>query len=119
MSPEGSCPRFSVHESFPWAPPKGLCLCSTRPSRTLISTLLIDLWGPSGPSPAHPTSAAAGVRTACGEVGGGVLGGLFGGQTLHRGRTAGALRAHVSKTTQRRTREETSSMRMQQHNIKI
>ena len=36
-------------------------------------------------------------------------GGGIKGQTLHCGRTAGALRAHVSKTTRRRWREETSS----------
>ena len=41
------------------------------------------------------------------------------GQTLHCRRTAGTLRAHVSEATQRRRREEASSMRMQQHNITI
>ena len=38
---------------------------------------------------------------------------------VHCRRTAGALRVHVSKTTQRRRREETSSMQMQQRNITI
>ena len=95
-----------------------LPLCTSARGTGDLGRSGFQLGGGRGSIEPPKTGKGGGVRKRA-QLTGPLISGPNFALRVHYGGTAGALRAHVSKTTQRRRREETSSMRMQQHNITI